>query len=123
MDQPQKVFCRPTTLRLRKLLMRVYQETAHVTEACQVAKVSYGTFYRWHGRSHEQGETNLEHFVNWATHPRPCQMPEALVPRAIELHQSHPSLGFAQYCPSPLSGARPPADDQPRRVQECLEEA
>jgi transposase InsO family protein len=94
MNGSKKVYYGPTTPQQRKLLMRVYQETDNVTEACRVAKVSRGTFYRWHPRFQEQGEAGLETCLSRAPHHQPRQMEEALAHRAIELHQSQPALGL-----------------------------
>ena len=90
----KRVYYRPTTPQQRKLMMRVYQETRSVTKACQAAKVSRSTFYRWHGRFQEQGEAALETLLSRAPHRRPRQIPEELAQRALELKKANPSWGL-----------------------------
>lgn len=92
MDWDKKVYYRPTTPQQRKLMMRVYQNTGSVTEACRAAKVSRGTFYRWNPRFQEQGEAGLENCLSRAPH-NARRVKEELAQRAIELKQSDPSLG------------------------------
>ncbi len=92
MDWDKKVYYRPTTPQQRKRMMRVYQNTGSVTEACRAAKVSRGTFYRWNPRFQEQGEAGLENCLSRAPH-HPRRVKEELAQRAIELKQSDPSLG------------------------------
>jgi transposase InsO family protein/transposase len=92
MERLKKVYYGPTTFQQRQYLMQVYQNTGSVTEACQAAKVSRGTFYRWHPRFEEQGEAGLQHCLSRAPH-RPHRAKEELAQRAIEIKQSRPSLG------------------------------
>lgn len=92
MEQLKKVYYRPTTPQQRNHLMQVYQNTGSVTEACRAAKVSRGTFYRWHPRFLEQGEAGLQDCLSRASH-RPHRIKEELAQRAIEMKQSRPSLG------------------------------
>ena len=92
MERLKKVYYGPTTFQQRQYLMQVYQNTGNVTEACRVAKVSRGTFYRWHPRFKEQGEAGLQDGLSQAPH-RPHRVKEELAQRAIEMKQSRPSLG------------------------------
>lgn len=92
MKRLKKVYYGPTTFQQRQYLMQGYQNTGNVTEACRAAKVSRGTFYRWHPRFKEQGETGLQDGLSRAPH-RPHRIKEELAQRAIEMKQSRPSLG------------------------------
>lgn len=92
MERSQKVYFRPTTPQQRKRMMHVYQDTGSVTQACQAAKVSRGTFYRWYPRFQEQGEAGLEHSLSRAPH-RPRRVKEELAQRALQIKQTHPGWG------------------------------
>ncbi len=81
-----------TTVQQRKLLFRTWEETGSVTQACQKARVSRGTFYYWKQRFDEHGYAGLQEFESRRPH-RLRTKDEATRQRVIAMRQEHPDWG------------------------------
>ncbi len=86
------MYFRPTTASQRRLLIRVWQETADPAQAAQAAHVCLRTFYYWKARFVAGGLPALEHCA-----PRgpkhPYRMAPLLEAEVCALRRAHPTWG------------------------------
>ncbi len=84
-----------TTASQRKLLFETWESTGSVTQACQRARVSRGTFYYWKKRFDEMGYAGLEEFESRVAKHLHSKS-EAIQQQVIQLRQAHPEWGKAR---------------------------
>jgi transposase InsO family protein/transposase len=88
----QRVYYRATTTQQRQLLFETWETTGCVTQACEKARVSRGTFYNWKERFDQAGYAGLVHPGNHAPH-QPAQKPAELAAQVVALRRQHPDWG------------------------------
>ena len=84
-----------TTASQRKLLFETWERTGSVTQACQRARVSRGTFYNWKKRFDQLGYAGLEEFESRVAKHLHYKS-EAIQQQVIHLRQAHPEWGKAR---------------------------
>lgn len=92
---PRKIFFRATTAQQRRLLFEIWEATNDVTQACEQARVSRGTFYRWKERFDKEGYQALEEPLSRRPH-RTRKTDSAVESLVISLKKQNSTWGKAQ---------------------------
>ncbi len=90
--EKQRTYYGYTTFQQRQLLFETWEASGNVSQACQKARVSRGTFYKWKPRFEAAGYAGLQEFESRAAH-HPRMKAEALATRVVELRRVHPDWG------------------------------
>lgn len=92
---PRKIFFRATTSQQRRLLFEIWEATGDVTKACDQARVSRGTFYRWKERFDQGGYEALEETISRRPH-KTRKTDAAVEAMVVDLKKQNPAWGKAQ---------------------------
>jgi len=88
----ERIYFRPTTAQQRRLLFERWAETGNVTKACQEARVSRRTFYRWKSRFDQAGYAGLETAASH-TPKEPHKTLSRIEQQVIEMRRQQPDWG------------------------------
>jgi len=88
----QRVYYRTTTAQQRQLLFETWETAGCVTQACQKAHVSRGTFYNWKERFDQEGYAGLVLPGSHAPH-QPAQKAAEIADQVVVLRRQHPDWG------------------------------
>jgi transposase len=119
---PKRIYYGYSTPQQRKLLFELWEETGSVTQACQKARLSRGTFYYWKKRFDQAGYVGLEEFESRVAHHL-RRKAEAIRAQVIEAHQLHPDWGKVRISQELAKANNWVAVVSPNTVRHILEEA
>ena len=74
-------------------MIKEYEKTGNISQACKKAKVCASTFYRWYPRYKKKGVDGLKTFESNAPKHHPHKKPKWLEDRVIALTKEHQDWG------------------------------
>jgi transposase len=89
----KRPYFRLTTADQRKLAFAVYEQTDSPRKACEAARISIGTFYKWRPRFQGGGYAALEQTGSHRPHTFPRQLADSVLAAVIAAKREHPDWG------------------------------
>lgn len=119
--KPKRTYFGFSTAQQRKLLFETWETTGSVTQACQKAHLSRGTFYYWKARFDRSGYAGLEEFESRVAHKLNYK-DEAIQQRVIQLRRENPDWGKARIAQEMAKANNWVALVSPNTVRRILED-
>jgi transposase len=91
----KRIYFGYSTPQQRKLMFETWEASGSVTKACQIARLSRGTFYHWKERFDRNGYAGLEEFESRVRHRLNFKGPD-IEQRVIQMRRSNPDWGKAR---------------------------
>jgi transposase len=91
----KRIYFGYSTPQQRKLMFETWEATGSVTKACQIARLSRGTFYHWKARFEQHGYNGLEEFESRAPRTLNVKGPD-IEQGVIQMRRTNPDWGKAR---------------------------
>lgn len=119
----KNVYYPPSTPQQRKLLFETWEQTGHVTAACQKAHVGRTTFYLWKPRFVRNGYAGLEICERNGAPKGTGRIAAAVESKVLELHEQHADWGKHRLADEIAKGNNWVSLVSPNTVRRILEDA
>jgi transposase len=91
----KRIYYGYSTPQQRKLMYETWEASGSVTKACQIARLSRGTFYHWKERFDRNGYAGLEEFESRVRHKLTFKDAD-IEQRVIQMRRANPDWGKAR---------------------------
>jgi len=91
--KPKRIHYPETTAQQRKLLFETWQSGSSIVEACRIAHVGRGTFYRWKPRFETAGYAGLEEYQKKGPEKGYGRKSAEIEQQVFELREQHEDWG------------------------------